>query len=67
MEEVLERNRYNAEAAYQLAIYRVKAGQAAVALAFIDEYRGAYEQELGDQLPSRFGQLRAQIAAGAIA
>jgi LuxR family maltose regulon positive regulatory protein len=67
MEELLERNRYNAEAAYQLAIYRVKSGQAAVALAGIDDYSLAYEQELGDRLPARFRQLRAQIAAGAIA
>jgi ATP/maltotriose-dependent transcriptional regulator MalT/two-component SAPR family response regulator len=67
MEELLGRNRFNAEAAYQLAIYRVKSGQAAVALAGIDDYSRAYEQELGDRLPARFRQLRAQIAAGAIA
>ena len=67
MEELLERNRFNVEAAYQLAIYRVKAGQAAVALALIDDYSRSYQQELGDALPPRFRALRAQIAAGAIA
>jgi DNA-binding SARP family transcriptional activator len=65
MEELLERNRFNAEAAYQLAIYRVKSGQAAVALAGIDT--AAQEQELGGRLLARFHQLRAQIAAGAVA
>jgi two-component SAPR family response regulator len=67
MEELLQRNRFNAEAAYQLAIYRVKAGQAAVAIALIDDYGRTYREELGDDLPPRFRQLRAQIAAGAIA
>ena len=55
------------EAAYQLAIYRVRAGQSALALALIDEYGRTYEQEMGDRLPARFGTLRAEIASGAIA
>ncbi len=67
MEELLDRNRLNVEAAYQLAIYRVKAGQAAVALALIDDYAKTYEDEMGDPLPARFRTLRSQIAAGAIA
>jgi DNA-binding SARP family transcriptional activator len=67
MEALLERNRFNEEAAYQLAIFRVKAGQAAIALALIDDYARTYQRELGDDPPARFKELRARIAAGAIA
>lgn len=64
MERVLRANRYNEEAAYQVARFRAQGGQATAALAFIDEYRETYESELGAALPARFGTLRAEIAAG---
>lgn len=66
MERVLKANRFNEEAAYQLARFRTQAGNPVAALAFMDEYRSAYEEELGSALPARFGTLRAQIAAGAV-
>lgn len=64
MEKLLERDRFNEEAAYRLASYHMKAGQPVVALAVIDDYRRTYEQELGEALPQRFTQLRVQIASG---
>lgn len=64
MERVLRANRYNEEAAYQIARFRAQGGQATAALAFLDEYRETYESELGAALPARFGNLRAEIAAG---
>jgi ATP/maltotriose-dependent transcriptional regulator MalT/DNA-binding SARP family transcriptional activator len=65
MERVLEANRFNEEAAYALATYRMRAGQTVAALAFIDDYRRSYESELGERLPERFSELRASIASGA--
>ncbi|MEO9254304.1 MAG: tetratricopeptide repeat protein, partial [Tepidiformaceae bacterium] len=65
MERVLRANRFNEEAAYRLASFRMEGGQPIAALAFIDDYRHTYEQELGEDLPERFGMLRARIAAGA--
>lgn len=64
MERVLRANQYNEEAAYQLARYRGKAGQIVQALSFIDDYGSTYASEFGEDLPSRFRQLRADIAAG---
>jgi ATP/maltotriose-dependent transcriptional regulator MalT/DNA-binding SARP family transcriptional activator len=65
MERILKANRFNEEAAYRLASFRMEGGQPIAALAFIDDYRHTYEQELGEELPERFGMLRARIAAGA--
>ena len=64
MARLLESDRYNVEAAYQVAAYRAQAGQPAVALAMMDEYRRSYEEELGERLPSRFQELRLKIASG---
>jgi len=64
MERVLRANRYNEEAAYQLARYRGKAGQTVQAIRFIDDFGATYESEFGEQLPDRFQDLRARIAAG---
>ncbi|MBA4180668.1 MAG: hypothetical protein C0506_08790 [Anaerolinea sp.] len=64
VERVLANNRLNEEAAYQLAEYRAAAGQPAVALAFLDSYRSAYAEEMGDEPPERFGKLRTRIAGG---
>ena len=51
-------------AAYQLARYRGKAGQTVQAIRFIDDFGATYESEFGEQLPDRFQDLRARIAAG---
>ena len=67
MERVLKANRYNEEAAYQLARYRSRAGQVVQALRFIDEFGTSYTDEFGQELPERFGNLRASIAAGVAA
>jgi hypothetical protein len=64
MERVLRTNRYNEEAAFQFARYRSRAGDVVQALRFIDEYGASYAAEVGEDLPDRFGQLRAAIAAG---
>ncbi|GIW12882.1 MAG: hypothetical protein KatS3mg062_0321 [Tepidiforma sp.] len=65
LERILRADRFNEEAAYELARYQSRAGQAVQALRFIDQYAELYEQELGVQLPERFSELRAAIAAGA--
>lgn len=64
MERVLKANRYNEEAAFELATYRSRAGHTVQALRFIDEYSAEYESELGESLPERFWKLRSDIAAG---
>jgi len=64
MERVLKSNPFNEEAAYQLARYRSRAGAVVQALRFIDEYGETYVSEFGEELPRRFGELRAAIAAG---
>lgn len=64
LERLLSRDPFNDEAAYSIARYRVLAGQSAAALAFMDEYRRAYERELGAPPPERFDRLRTAIAAG---
>jgi ATP/maltotriose-dependent transcriptional regulator MalT/DNA-binding SARP family transcriptional activator len=64
LNQLLERDRYNEDVAYELARYRAKAGEAAAALAFLDTYRRSFESELGEQLPERFRRLRRDIAAG---
>ena len=64
MERVLRANRYNEEAAYQFAQYRSRAGQVVQALRFIDEYSHEYSEEIGEELPARFWDLRSAIAAG---
>ncbi|MEJ5221553.1 MAG: BTAD domain-containing putative transcriptional regulator, partial [Tepidiforma sp.] len=64
LERILRSDRFNEEAAYELARYRSRAGQAVQALHFIDQYAELYEQELGEPLPERFYELRAAIAAG---
>ncbi|QFG01896.1 tetratricopeptide repeat protein [Tepidiforma bonchosmolovskayae] len=64
LERILRNDRFNEEAAYELARYRSRAGQAVQALHFIDQYAELYEQELGEPLPERFFELRAAIAAG---
>lgn len=64
MERVLRSNRFNEEAAYQFAQFRSRAGQVVQALRFIDEYAREYSDELGEELPGRFWDLRSAIAAG---
>ena len=64
MERVLKANRFNEEAAYQFAQYRSRAGQVVQALRFIDEYSHEYSEEIGEELPARFWDLRSAIAAG---
>jgi two-component SAPR family response regulator len=64
MERVLKSNRFNEEAAYQFARYRSRAGDVIQALRFIDEYGDSYVSEFGEDLPPRFGELRAAIVAG---
>jgi two-component SAPR family response regulator len=64
LERILRADRFNEEAAYELARYRSRAGQAVQALQFIDQYADTYERELGAPLPERFFELRAAIAAG---
>ena len=64
MERVLRANRYNEEAAYELATYRSRAGHTVQALRFIDDYAASYEADLGEVLPERFWKLRADIASG---
>ncbi|MBI5947286.1 MAG: tetratricopeptide repeat protein [Chloroflexi bacterium] len=64
LEQVLERDRYNEEAAYALAGLHVDSGQPLVALKLLDDYRRTYESGLGAPVPERFSTLRARIAAG---
>ena len=64
MERLLSSNRLNEEAAYQFAAYRSRAGQPTAALEFLDAYRRTYADEVGTELPERFGRLRSQIASG---
>ncbi|MCC7364206.1 MAG: tetratricopeptide repeat protein [Dehalococcoidia bacterium] len=64
LQRLLERNRLNEEAAYQLATYRVRAGNPAGALSFLDDFGRTYRAELGEGLPPRFRELRHQIASG---
>jgi ATP/maltotriose-dependent transcriptional regulator MalT/DNA-binding SARP family transcriptional activator len=64
LERILRVDRFNEEAAYDLARFRSHAGHAVQALHFIDQYAETYEQELGAPLPERFFELRAAIAAG---
>lgn len=65
LERAITIDRMNPEAAYELATYRTRAGQAASALNFIDEYRRNLEHELGEELPPRLQTLRHRIATGA--
>jgi two-component SAPR family response regulator len=64
MEQLLGQSHTNEEAAYQLATFRARAGQPAVALAFIDSFAKVQERELGVDLPRRFRELRSRIASG---
>ncbi len=64
MEDLLARNSANQEAAFQLARYRLQAGQPALALSFIDQYAVQVEREYGERLPARFTELRQRIASG---
>lgn len=64
LERILRADRFNEEAAYELARYRSRAGQTVQALQFIDQYAADYEQEMGAPLPERFAHLRAAIASG---
>ncbi|MGE0600853.1 MAG: tetratricopeptide repeat protein [Dehalococcoidia bacterium] len=64
MERVLKANRFNEEAAYQVARYRSRAGQVVQALKFIDQYDASYVHEFGEHPPRRFAELRSAIAAG---
>ncbi|WP_322795817.1 tetratricopeptide repeat protein [Tepidiforma sp.] len=64
LERILRADRFNEEAAYELARCRSRAGQTVQALQFIDQYAADYEQEIGAPLPERFAQLRAAIASG---
>jgi len=66
MEQVLKVSRYNDEAAYLLAVYRMRAGQPAAALAFIDSYGAELHRDLSVDLPARMQRLRTTIAAGAV-
>ncbi len=62
--QVLDRDRYNEEAAYALACLHVDSGQPLVALKVLDDYRRTYEAGLGDPVPERFTTLRGRIASG---
>ncbi len=64
LERVLERDRYNENAAFELATFRARAGDASSALSFLESYRKGFEEEIGAQLPPRFTELRSRIAAG---
>jgi ATP/maltotriose-dependent transcriptional regulator MalT/DNA-binding SARP family transcriptional activator len=64
MERVLKANRFNEEAAFQLARYRSRSGEVIQTLRFLDEYSRDYQDEFGEDLPSRFAELRSSIAAG---
>lgn len=66
LERVLDTDRYNEQAAYDLAAYRLKSSGATAALSFLDSYRQRIREELGAELPPRFGELRRRIAAGAV-
>ncbi len=66
LERVLEADQYNEQAAFDLATYRMRSGGAAAALSFLDAYRGRIREELGEDLPQRFNELRRRIAAGAL-
>lgn len=65
LERVLETDRYNEQAAYEFASCRLRSSGAAAALSFLDSYRDRIREELGEELPPRFGELRGRIAAGA--
>ena len=67
MERILAADRLNEEAAYELAVFRARAGQPAAAVAFLDGYRRTYEAEAGTPLPGRFAALRERVASGTIA
>lgn len=67
IQRILDESPFNEEAAYQLAAFRSRAGDRSAALAFLDSYRRSYEAEFGEALPARFGELRRQIASGALA
>lgn len=64
LERILRADPFNEEAAYELARYRSRAGQAVQALHFLDQYAEEYERELGEPLPERFFALRSAIASG---
>jgi two-component SAPR family response regulator len=64
LQQVLSRDPYNAEHAYQLALYRARAGHPMRALSAIDDCRRAHEEDLGIPLPAKVRELRSQIAAG---
>ncbi|MFN0146478.1 MAG: tetratricopeptide repeat protein [Dehalococcoidia bacterium] len=64
MQQLLARDGANEEAAYQLAAYRARAGQPAVALAFLDDYGRALQRDYGIALSARARDLRTRIASG---
>ncbi len=64
LERVLERDEFNEEAIYQVAVYRARAGQGATALRFIDRCRERWQVEYKEEMPQRFSFLRASIASG---
>jgi DNA-binding SARP family transcriptional activator len=61
---IFDEDRFNDQAAFDLALFRARSGNAAAALNHLDNYRQWYADELGDALPERFQRLRAQIASG---
>lgn len=65
LQQVMDRDHYNADVAYDLALYRARAGHPMRALTAIDECRRAHEQDLGIAIPSRMRELRSLIASGA--
>lgn len=66
LERVLEADRYNEQAAFELTAYRLRSSGPAAALSFLDGYRQRVRDELGEELPPRFRELRRRIAAGAV-
>lgn len=65
LEKVLEADAFNDDAVFQVATYQAKSGRPTAALAFLDQYRGNLDRELGVPLPRKLVELRQGIAAGA--
>ncbi len=61
---LFEADRYNDEAAYELALYQARSGNAMGAIGHLDQYRRWYVAELGTPPPERFAVLRQKISSG---
>ncbi len=66
LERVLEHDPHNEQVAFDLVTCRLRSVGPAAALAFIDDYHQSVRNELGEDLPPRFQELRQRIAAGAV-